>query len=739
MQKLNYYHIVVMPCMLGLFSSQSMALGLGNLDVRSSLGEPLIAKVGLYDASSKVAEDCFTFQLQTENGEVKLAADVQLKKASAEAMHLWIHGMQVINDPIVELTVQYHCEEQLSRHYTVLLDPPIDGFSSAASLANVSPSSGQGGAPQSMVSTTAPNHAETHKPRPSSSAKRNRSSSSPPRQEKHRAPNAPSVASEMLSRKADSSASQSVPLQGPKLIVSGESSAGEVGAVALRFERTMSDAPPADTPVGNLKLNDLSDDMTAMSNKLKYLESQLQVLQKRNQFLESRQTPPPLAKGPTPETSEASATWSVYLLYGTLTLAMAGLIATWVKRRKNTYLELDDDDSLFDLDKDEEEKSSDELNFDASIAATARQVASSNTSSAKSGPSLRSDPPDITEVNEGILEQAEVFVAHGRTQLAITLLQDHLHDHPTSSPAPWLLLLSLLKREKMRDEYQAATKGCRNYFNFFIPDFDDPVIPDNSSLEDYPNARDKVVQAWGSPEAVPLLDDLIFNRRNEARQGFDRSAYIDILLLRSIAQSVGLNDINSIAHENAEQVASPSEETAPEIATSNENASPQPQAPSAPFITPLDEPEPEQVAIEASQHDFADAPSVEPSSDQYDFTVPALSSPEAMTDVSSNVEHASAPDSTQDLLATQDDNTMEFTIDWPTEPSLDDAMENTELIETDLSFDPIAESLIPNEHASLNLEHSELESAEPTKRGRKKTSSVAKDDKSKPLDFDLDA
>src|SRR5690606_8974270 len=44
-------------------------------------------------------------------------------------------------------------------------------------------------------------------------------------------------------------------------------------------------------------------------------------------------------------------------------------------------------------------------------------------------------------VNEDILEQAEVFVAHGRANLAIVLLQDHLRDFPNLSPAPWLMLL----------------------------------------------------------------------------------------------------------------------------------------------------------------------------------------------------------------------------------------------------------------------------------------------------------
>lgn len=732
--KKKIIHILVVSCLAELCSPSALAVGLGNLDVRSSLGEPLVAKLTVHDTNSKTAEECFSFSRQTELGEAKLKADIQLKPTGNNSSTLWIHTNTAISDPIVELSVQYNCDEQLSRHYTLLLDPPIETFSgSSSNSADIAPHDKP--ILENQPSTDKEVKPSTRKKR--GKVSRASSSTGTPAstvvekpltktQESGTAPQQSSLTSESS---PSATPDRAKPLESPKLVISSGDNTGTGSApLALRFEHAMSETPPTDAAPGDLQLNDLSDDMTAMSNKLKHLESQLVSLQKRNQFLEAQQkqvvTPPKL-----PEAQEDS-TGKRYWIYGATALGIVGLLAFLAKRRKDQYLELDDEDNLFDLATEEAEEKG--LNLDDVPDQTTRSslnVKKVDTSK----PAFTPEPViDITEVNEGILEQAEVFVAHGRTSLAITLLQDHLRDHPTISPAPWLLLLSLLKREKMKDEYNTATMECRRYFNFFIPDFNDPVAPDNSSLEDYPNARDKVVQAWGSPEAVPLLDDLIYNRRNEVRQGFDRSAYIDILLLRSIAQSVGLNDINSIANENADN--SQTSNTKEEEISSSTSVDASKQIDKTPIVTPLDEPDPEAEALAASQEGFVDAPTLAFESETT-FEAPDLSS-----GLSDN------PFETSSNHQTEDDNSIDFDLNWPDKTGdteainvsddalhieVDSTSEDTDLKDIGDSTD---EPLFTNADsiADLSLETTSQKSK------RKKSSSNGKDDKSKPLDFDVE-
>ena len=139
------------------------------------------------------------------------------------------------------------------------------------------------------------------------------------------------------------------------------------------------------------------------------------------------------------------------------------------------------------------------------------------------------------EVDDSLVDEVEVFMAHGHAELAINLLEEHLRAAPDESPIPWMLLLDLLKRQKLAKSYEQARVACKKHFNIRIPDLDeDEPGPGAAGLEAYPHLLAELTRLWGTPECEAYLDDLIFDRRGGSRVGFDPPTYREIMLLRTM-------------------------------------------------------------------------------------------------------------------------------------------------------------------------------------------------------------
>ena len=139
------------------------------------------------------------------------------------------------------------------------------------------------------------------------------------------------------------------------------------------------------------------------------------------------------------------------------------------------------------------------------------------------------------EVDDSVVDEVEVFMAHGHADLAINLLEEHLRVAPDESPIPWMLLLDLLKRQKLAKAFEEARIACKQHFNIRIPDLDeDDPGPGAAGLEAYPHILAELTRLWGTPECQSYLDDLIFDRRGGIRVGFHPPAYREIMLLRTM-------------------------------------------------------------------------------------------------------------------------------------------------------------------------------------------------------------
>jgi hypothetical protein len=140
--------------------------------------------------------------------------------------------------------------------------------------------------------------------------------------------------------------------------------------------------------------------------------------------------------------------------------------------------------------------------------------------------------------DQNILDHADVFLSHGRTSLAIQLLQNHLLDHPKQSVTIWLFLLDLLAKENMQAAYEQTTLECKEHFNIRIAAFTNDEASPKQHFEDFPRLTSGLQDVWGTPAALVYLDDLIYNGRLETRIGFEKSVLDELLLLKSVAHNM---------------------------------------------------------------------------------------------------------------------------------------------------------------------------------------------------------
>ncbi|MDP2029432.1 MAG: hypothetical protein Q8K12_07350 [Thiobacillus sp.] len=472
------------------------AFGLGDINVRSFLGQPLHVVVTLIDPSPAITPDCLSLGSSPGSIAPLLHAQLSIEQVGTQAL-LHIRTAQSVSDPVTQFVLMSDCEAHLQREYAVLLDPPVLVESaSSQDVPNAEPATMS--APLESVAPTA-------RRRPAHG---------------RRAHPAPARAVAIRSRLPATQPAHAAPATKPRLVLSGKR-VGVSAPLALRLDTTLSDRsqPRAET----LSPTDLSDENTALNRRLAYLEAQLAALQQRNAQLASASREA-IAVAVTPPPAKQPTHWLLYLLIIGLLAGAVALVVGLGYRRRSHLAHFSDDTWA----------QPDTLPAQPSITPAPESMPSIVQRMAE----IAAPPPSDggTELKEDILDQAEVFMAHGHSELAIHLLQEHLRESPTESPVPWLLLLDLLHRAGDTAGYVTASTECRRYFNVNLDGrafFSEGG--NGEGLEAYPHLLEQMVQVWNTPDIKAFFDDLVFDHRGGTRIGFEPGAYRDILLLRSIA------------------------------------------------------------------------------------------------------------------------------------------------------------------------------------------------------------
>lgn len=137
-----------------------------------------------------------------------------------------------------------------------------------------------------------------------------------------------------------------------------------------------------------------------------------------------------------------------------------------------------------------------------------------------------------------IRQRAEFFVSLGQTDQAVQVLEARIAQDGASCPQAYLDLLRLFHSLGLKADFKLLADDFVSLFNAQLPgftQFDDEGL----SLEAYPGVLDRLIAAWNKPNVLEIIEPMVF--RDPAGDGaaaFDLAAFLDLLMLHAVAQTV---------------------------------------------------------------------------------------------------------------------------------------------------------------------------------------------------------
>lgn len=550
-------------CVMVLSESENaFALGLGNAETLSHLGQALHVAIPVSSANEIKGAGCFTVLPNDAEPNQLNAAQLSLSSVINDEATLNVVSYQAINEPIVNLSIRADCGANIRRDYVILLDPPsanerapqnvVMTESSIEGVENTNNSAKKSSKSRKESAQAEPQAFYTND---------EKSAQKPKKSKKIKNPDAKlndvsvggakgvGAADDITGLKLTPKTNGAEPITpsatssiaSPRLSISKGGQGAMVSALALdkQLHFTPETAPlPLDAEIA------VQDEATVLANRLMHLEKQINVLSLSNQQLKKENA------GMTAELSEAKAwnnrfDWLGYIIGGGLLMSSIVLADKWRRQRQLDALEyaelsmqnatsLDEGADLFKEPMDIQHTDHDEVNmFETETIQDEPLPVIAFNDEPEQAPFLIED---YEESDHNILDHADVFLSHGRTSLAIQLLQNHLLEYPKQSVTVWMFLLDLLSKEHMQVAYEQTARECQEHFNVRISEFRDDETTDRHTFEDYPRLTSGLEQAWGTPAALTYIEELVYNSRLETRVGFEKNVLEELILLKDIAK-----------------------------------------------------------------------------------------------------------------------------------------------------------------------------------------------------------
>jgi hypothetical protein len=550
-----------------VYTFNAFAIGLGDMQVKSYLGQPLVAELKVYGLDSKADSSCFNVKSDDNNTINQVSFNLS-HKGNGNGI-LRIKSRMPVIEPIASLSIMNSCESTFTRQYNLLIDPAP---ATSAGMGLMVQTSNNDKDINNSFNTSANDNFDTvvvdskpaRKSKSRAKSKRTRASSAVASIPQNVEPLTDATLSQSHSEVAQTNPSARLTISAGEMINAMVSPSN----MQLNLDKSINTNRAVEN-VDPLTQTDFADEFTVMQNRISHLDKQLSALSVQNATLKIQTT----AQGKEIQEVKQQNDFLkiVSFCLGGALLASSYFFIDWLRRR-NAKIKQDKEQALWHAMEQEQEEADSKHTFkiDEDFASKAssthievfdsedmsefekefdNKALSNNMSNVFK---LHTPPADIVQEDTQILDDADLFVSHGRKSLAIQLLQSHLMENPKDSASIWMYLLDLLAKEGLEKEYDIAAKECKKHFNFNVAEFEEANIDENS-LESYERITNALQKVWGTPEAVQFLDELIYNTRMEPRMGFSKSVFEELVLLREIAH----DEIRLAPAENKSNVTNP--------------------------------------------------------------------------------------------------------------------------------------------------------------------------------------
>jgi pilus assembly protein FimV len=555
-----------------LSATQGWAIGLGDIVLRSRVGEPLRAEVPINTEPGETIEaSCFTLApLDGSDLPVISAGRTKLVR-EGDRYRLLITGSKPVSEPIFLIGLRAGCGIDLQRDYVLMPPEPLVLASSAPSATNdvdapAGGTRGRGAANQEWRASegdTLESIAEALVPalkraNPKLSGRPGLADGTPVA--------IPDVRQRLVAER------ETVPEPRPRLR-SEESPppppappkiAKPVAApTAGGVDRVVLGAPPAEIAPGQKAVpakgsrEELDERMLKVQATIQSLNTQIEALdkalaltteamalQQRMQAAEAARgsLPAPIAKPAEPPPA-ASSNWLEVLLSALAGGLVAVGLAHFLGRRH-------------------ERRAEDQVPL--AIAVPARPAAPApgpaprvepvaspaGTTTGAAPVDLHLDgfsrpPGDLKAVDvrynqdESAIALAEIMLSFGRLEGATETLARHVDESASDNPRPWLMLLDLYRRGGLCADYTKLLPTLRKKFNLQVPAWQELEAPVSGlkSLENYEHVIERLTATWGTQNCLNYLYRLVHDNREGQRIGFPLEVVEEIVLLMLILES----------------------------------------------------------------------------------------------------------------------------------------------------------------------------------------------------------
>lgn len=159
-----------------------------------------------------------------------------------------------------------------------------------------------------------------------------------------------------------------------------------------------------------------------------------------------------------------------------------------------------------------------------------------------------------------VIELAEIMLSFGRGEGAADALAEYVRTHPRDAIEPWLRLLDLYRRLGKRADFEELGRRIGLAFNISAPDWGSDgeaigesgsTLPGPAAIESYAHIVEHLTTLWGTADCAPYLDRLLRDNRDGRRIGFPASVVDEILMLRELAETLAPRREDQVARDQA--------------------------------------------------------------------------------------------------------------------------------------------------------------------------------------------